>query len=78
LFAAWLADNRLNELRLQPGVAAGQQQQVVHMDRRDWLLRQHISIANDPRLLQVDIDVSLSGREQTLHRASGWIPNRHE
>jgi general secretion pathway protein I len=78
LFATWLADNRLNELRLQPGVAAGQQQQVVHMDRRDWLLRQHISIANDPRLLQVDIDVSLSGREQTLHRASGWIPNRHE
>ena len=78
LFAAWLADNQLNELRLQPEVAVGQQQQVVHMDRRDWLLRQHISVASDPRLLQVEIDVSLSGREQTLHRASGWIPARHE
>jgi general secretion pathway protein I len=78
LFAAWLADNRLNELRLQPVLTIGQQQQVVHMDRRDWLLRQRISAAREPRLLKVDIHVSLSGREQTLHRTSGWIPNRHE
>ena len=78
LFAAWLADNQLNELRLQTGLTQGQQQRLVHMDRRDWLLRQHISVAPDPRLLNVDIHVSLPGRERTLHRASGWIPNRHE
>ncbi|MHC8322767.1 type II secretion system minor pseudopilin GspI [Pseudomonas sp. GB2N2] len=78
LFAAWLADNYLNELRLQPGITLGQQQRVVHMDRRDWLLRQHISAATDPRLLKVEIDVSLSGRDHALHRASGWIPDRHE
>jgi general secretion pathway protein I len=78
LFAAWLADNRLNELRLQPDAAAGHRQQVVHMDRRDWLLRQHISVASDPRLLQIEIDVSLAGREQSLHRARGWIHDRHE
>lgn len=78
LFAAWLADNHLNELRLQSGSFAGSQQRVMRMDHRDWLLRQHISVSADSRLLKVDIDVSLSGREPTLHRASGWIPTRDE
>ncbi|VVN38284.1 Type II secretion system protein I [Pseudomonas fluorescens] len=78
LFAAWLADNQLNELRLQSGLPLGQQTRVMKMDRRDWQLRQHIKPSTDPRLLKVDIDVSVSGREQTLHRASGWIPARDE
>ena len=78
LFAAWLADNHLNELRLQTGWPLDQQQRIVSMDRRDWLLRQRISVSPDPRLLKVDVDVSLSGREHTVHRASGWIPHRDE
>ena len=78
LFAAWLADNQLNELRLQTGLAVGQLQRLVPMDRRTWVLQQRISTTSDPRLLQVDIEVSLSGRDQTLHRASGWVANRHE
>ena len=78
LFAAWLADNHLNELRLQTGLTLGQLQRVVPMDRRNWLLRQHVSASPDPRLLKVDVRVSLSGREQTVHRASGWILHRDE
>lgn len=78
VFAAWLADNQLNELRVQSRVAVGQQQRVVHMNRRDWLLRQTISAASDPRLLNIEVHVMLPGREHTLYRASGWIPNRHE
>ena len=78
LFAAWLADNRLNELRLQSGLAAGQQQQVVSMDQRDWVLQQHISVTRDPRLLQVDIQVSPANSAHALHRASGWILAVHE
>ncbi|WP_223457650.1 MULTISPECIES: type II secretion system minor pseudopilin GspI [unclassified Pseudomonas] len=78
LFAAWLADNRLNELRLQPGLAAGQQQQVVSMDQRDWVLHQHISATRDPRLLQVDIQVSPANSAHAVHRASGWILAVHE
>lgn len=78
LFAAWLADNRLNELRLQPGLQAGQQQQVVSMDQRDWVLHQQISVTDDPRLLQVDIQVSPTNSAHALHRASGWIPAVHE
>ena len=78
LFAAWLADNRLNELRLQPGLATGQQQQVVSMDQRDWVLHQHISATGDPRLLQVDIQVSPANSTHALHRARGWILALHE
>lgn len=78
VFAAWLADNRLNELRLQPHLSIGQQQLIVHMDRRDWMLRQTVSAASDPDLLNIDIQVTLEGREQTLFRATGWTPNRHE
>jgi general secretion pathway protein I len=78
LFAAWLADNRLNELRLQAGLTASQQQQVVSMDQRDWVLHQHISATRDPRLLQVDIQVSAANSAHGLYRASGWIPAAHE
>ncbi|KPU55441.1 type II secretion system protein I [Pseudomonas fluorescens] len=78
LFAAWLADNRLNELRLQAGLTAGQQQQVVSMDQRDWVLHQHISATRDPRLLQVDIQVSAANSAHGLYRASGWMPSAHE
>ena len=78
VFAAWLADNRLNELRLQPHLAIGQQQLILHMNRRDWMLRQTISAASDPDLLNIDIQVTLEGREQTLYRATGWAPKRHE
>ncbi|MBV6824393.1 type II secretion system minor pseudopilin GspI [Pseudomonas sp. PD9R] len=76
--AAWVADNHLNELRLQSAPAIGQQQTVVPMDRRDWVVRQNIRVASDPRLLAVEIEVSLAGRDQTVHRASGWIPGPHE
>jgi len=78
LFAAWLADNRLNELRLQAGLAAGQQQQVVSMNQRDWVLHQHISATGDPRLLQVDIQVSPVNGAHGLYRTSGWMPAAHD
>lgn len=78
LIAAWVADNALAELRLQSTPAIGPQQRLVHMDRRDWFVRQRARNGSDPRLLEVDVEVSLAGREQVLHRASGWILNRHE
>lgn len=78
LIAAWVADNRLNELRLQPGLDIGQSQRIVRMDRRDWVVRQYVQAASRERLFKVDVDVSLSGRDQTVHRASGWILGPHE
>ncbi|HWT68704.1 MAG TPA: type II secretion system minor pseudopilin GspI [Pseudomonas sp.] len=78
LLAAWVADNQLNELRLQPAVATGQSQRVVQMDRRDWVVRQQAGPASDPRLIKIDLQVSLAGRDQTLYRVSGWIPHRDQ
>lgn len=78
LLAAWVADNQLNELRLQSAPTHGQSQHAVHMASRDWLLRQRISDSAEPGLLKVEIDVSLADREQTLHRATGWISNRDD
>ena len=75
LFAAWVADNQLNELRLQSAPAAGQSQYAVHMASRDWLLRERISATTEPRLYSVEMEVSLANRDQPLHRASGWILN---
>ena len=76
LFAAWLADNQLNELQLQSGWVVGQSRQVIPMDRRNWSLQQRLSATGDPRLLRVDIEVGLAGRAQPVHRASGWVANR--
>lgn len=73
LLAAWVADNQLNELRLQSAPADGQSQYAVHMASRDWLLRERISATTESRLHKVEMEVSLANRGQPLHRASGWI-----
>lgn len=78
LFGAWLADNQLTELRLQTATPPGQQELIRRLDRRDWVLQQHIVPARDPRLLKVEIQVSRVGSPSVVHRTIGWIGNRHE
>ena len=78
LLAAWVADNQLNELRLQSAPANGQSQHTVHMASRDWLLRQRVGDSSEPRLLTVDIEVSLADRDQSLHQVTAWIADRDE
>lgn len=74
LFAAWLADNRLNELRLEKNLALGQHTRQVSLDRRDWHVQQHLSATADRRLLKVEVAVSLVGQEHVVYRTTGWIP----
>lgn len=78
LFGAWLADNQLSELRLQAAPAPGQQQLTRRLDRRDWIVQQRIAPSRDPRLLQVEIQVSRVGSPTVVHRTTGWIGQRHE
>jgi general secretion pathway protein I len=78
LFGAWLADNQLSELRLQAVTSPGQQRMSRRMDQRDWVLQQRVAPARDPRLLQVEIQVSRAGSPAAVHRTTGWIRNRHE
>lgn len=74
---AWVADNRLSELRLQPA-SSGRQQLLQRFDGRDWVVDQVITPATDPRLLKVDISVSAAGSDQPVYRTQGWIPAADE
>ena len=78
LLAAWVADNQLNELRLQSRPVVTQPQRMVSMGQRDWVVRQTVGVASDPPGLLVEVEVGLAGRDQTLLRATGWIADRHE
>jgi len=70
---AWVADNQLNELRLQ-AASPGRQQLQRHFDRKDWFVEQTITPAADPRLLKVDISVSRTDSDQPVYHTSAWIP----
>lgn len=78
LFGAWLADNQLTELRLQAVKSPGQQRMSRRMDQRDWVLQQRVSPAHDPRLLQVEIQVSRDDGSSVVHRTTGWVRQPHE
>lgn len=78
LFAAWLADNRLSELRLQSAWVSGQQQQIVRMDRRDWRLRQHLREVDTAGQFSVELEVSLADSDQPLYRTMARLHSRHE
>ncbi|QXI28968.1 type II secretion system minor pseudopilin GspI [Pseudomonas vanderleydeniana] len=79
VFAAWLADNRLTELRLQAAPGAGRQQWLERFDGREWHLSQTLSPVVDQRLMQVELEVRLGSDPQPLHRLTGWLPvARHE
>ncbi|WP_447801797.1 type II secretion system minor pseudopilin GspI [Pseudomonas serbica] len=78
LLAAWVADNQLNELRLQSSPLISQSQRVVSMGDRDWVVRQSVRMASDPHGLAVEVEVGLAGRDHSLFRATGWMANRHE
>ena len=78
LFAAWLADNQLNELRLHAPLSQGRQQQRLRFDQREWCLEQVVTQASAPRLLKVEIEVRRADGGPLLHHASAWIPARDE
>lgn len=78
LFATWLADNQLNELRLQVPPAQGRQTQRRRFDQREWRLEQVVTQAADSRLLKVEIEVRLADGGPLLHHASAWLRARDE
>jgi general secretion pathway protein I len=76
LLAAWVADNQLNELRLQTSPVIAPPQPVVSMGSRDWVVRQSVAMASDPQGWLVEVEVGLAGRDHSLFRTTGWIANR--
>lgn len=74
LFAVWLADNQLSELRLQGVLEPGRQQLSRSFDGREWRLSQRLMPASDRRLMQVELEVRLGNEPQVLHHLTGWLP----
>jgi len=65
LLAAWLADNHLSELLLEPQVRASESM-TRRMGERDWTLQETWRDADDAGLVWVEVSVVLSGTQQVL------------
>jgi len=73
LFASWVADNHLAELRLQPAPGPGQRTLVVRFAQREWTLWETRRREAGSGLLQVQVSVGLGADRQRLHQATGWL-----
>ncbi|WP_040063693.1 type II secretion system minor pseudopilin GspI [Pseudomonas batumici] len=78
LFATWLADNQLHELRLKASPSQGRQAFRQRFDQREWRLEQVVMPTADPRLLKVEIAVRLDNGGPVLHHTSAWVQARDE
>ena len=78
LFAAWLADNQLNEASLQRHPTLGRQQFVVEFAQQDWVIHQFTRPAHDPRLLEVEVNVRRAESDDIVNRSQRWLQARHE
>ncbi|MGK7294675.1 MAG: type II secretion system minor pseudopilin GspI [Candidatus Wenzhouxiangella sp. M2_3B_020] len=56
-FALWLADNRLTEIRLQPGLRAGVRSGTTRYAGRDWRWRADIGPAPGGELWRIDVEI---------------------
>lgn len=72
LFASWIADNHLTELRLLPTQPAGQRTLEVTYDRRRWTLVETRRRLAGRGLVEVHVRVGLAANGQVLHQATGW------
>ncbi|MNH30049.1 Bacterial type II secretion system protein I/J [compost metagenome] len=72
LLAAWVADNHLTELGLQPAPAPGQRTLEVMFGQRRWTLDESRRLGVHG-LLEVHVRVGLAADRQVLHQATGWL-----
>lgn len=73
LFASWIADNHLAELRLQPTRGDGQRPMEVSFDQRRWTVARERRRLGDRGLVEVVVRVGLAADRQVLHEATGWL-----
>lgn len=79
LFAAWLADNHLNELQLQAApLVDGQKTLNLSFVQRDWRVRQRIVTEPETGLLKVELSVSPAGSEHAVQSVTHWIAAQND
>lgn len=79
LFAAWLADNHLNELQLQTApLVDGQKTLNLSFAQRDWRMQQRITTEPGTGLLKVELSVSPAGSEHVVESVIHWMMANHD
>lgn len=74
MFATWVADNHLSELRLQSQpLVAGRKTLIQRFAQREWRVTQYIVAEPDSGLLRVELGVSPAGSEQPLLNMINWL-----
>ena len=70
---SWLADNHLNQLRLQALPGPGQRRLNVEFAGRGWVLEEHRRLLPGSALLQVDLRVWPAATQAPVVQLSGWL-----
>lgn len=79
LFAVWLADNHLSDLRLQnQPLIPGRQLLLKRFAQRDWRLEQQIIDEPGSGLLKVLVSVGPAGSDHVQPPLVGWVVRHHE
>ncbi|MFF5863667.1 type II secretion system minor pseudopilin GspI [Pseudomonas sp. NPDC012596] len=73
LFASWIADNHLTELRLLAPPPTGRRTLEISFDQRIWVVTESRRRLADHRLVEVNVRVGLAADRQPLHQATGWL-----
>lgn len=79
LFAAWLADNHLNELQLQTAPLVGGQKTLnLSFAQRDWRVQQRIVPEPESGLLKVELSVSPANSAHAVQTVTHWVAAQHD
>ena len=73
LFASWIADNHLSELRLDVKTAMQRRTLEVRFDQRTWLIVESSGRQGELALAEVSVNVGLVSDRLPLHQAVGWV-----
>ncbi|UTL91493.1 type II secretion system minor pseudopilin GspI [Pseudomonas fluorescens] len=72
LFASWIADNHLNELRLHATAAAQRRPHEIQFDQRAWFIVESRRYQAELALVEVGVSVGLASDRQPLYHVVGW------
>ncbi|MGO3983865.1 type II secretion system minor pseudopilin GspI [Pseudomonas sp. SAS7] len=76
LYASWVVDNHLAQMRLLPTPGPGQRTLTIDFAQQRWHLeerRQRVS-----GMLLVEVRGALAAKGEVLHQANGWLELAHE
>lgn len=71
VLAAWVLDNRLHELRLQPGLLEKTGGSASSLGGRQWQVEQQVVRVPGQPLRRVELRASIEGVER--HRLDAWL-----